>query len=379
MKGLLYYKAGDLRYTEDLPEPQVENDNDVKIKVAYCGICGTDLHEYLEGPIFFPKNGKGDMISGAKMPCCPGHEMFGTVVSVGKGVKNVKAGDRVVIEATAHCSDRARYPKTAPKVPECIPCSTGKPNICKDINFIGLGTASGGFGQYIVYGADHILKIPDFVPLDAAALVEPMSVAWHAIERANFKPGQTALVLGGGPIGLASILALKGHKAGRIVVSEPALIRRQYAENLGAEVFNPAEHKDVNGDLRGLLPKTDGFDAAFDCSGIQATFTTSIEAIHPGGIAVNVAIWADKPITYSPMSLTYKEKIATGSMGYVVQDFADVIKALDNKSIPVESVKKLITGKALPKDGVEKGLKELINHKETNVKILIAPNGTDIV
>ncbi|QPG76286.1 hypothetical protein FOA43_003672 [Brettanomyces nanus] len=379
MKGLLYYNRGDLRFSEEVPEPKVVNDNDVKIKVAYCGICGTDLHEYLEGPIFFPKAGKKDKISGFELPLCPGHEMSGVVVEVGDKVTHVKKGDHVVIEATSHCSDKARYKETMKQgLPFCSACKAGKPNICKDLNFLGLGTGSGGFGQYVVYGSDHVLKLPEFVPLDTAALVEPISVAWHAVEQANFKPGQTALVIGGGPIGLASILALKGHKASRIVCSEPALMRRQFAERLGAEVFNPMEHKDTVGDLKALVPETEGFDAAFDCSGIPITFQTSIDALGHGGIAVNVAIWADKPIQYNPMSLTYQEKLATGSMGYVVKDFAEVIEAIANGLIPLESVRVLITGKVSAQDTVEKGFNELINHKESNVKILVTPNGEQL-
>ncbi|VEU19703.1 DEKNAAC100221 [Brettanomyces naardenensis] len=376
MKGLLYYKSGDLRYSEEVPEPIVVNDNDVKIKIAYCGICGTDLHEYLEGPIFFPKPGAMDKISGFKLPLCPGHEMSGVVTEVGSKVTNVKPGDHVVVEASSHCSDRARYKETVSQdIPFCSACKAGKPNICKDLNFLGLGTGSGGFGQFVVYGADHVLKLPDFMPLDVSALCEPISVAWHAVELAKFKPGQTALVLGGGPIGLAAILALKGHKAGRIVVSEPALIRRQFAQKLGAEVFNPLDHKDAISDLKNLLPETEGFDASFDCSGVPVTFQTSIEALGPGGIAVNVAIWADKPIQYIPMDLTYQEKFATGSMGYVVKDFAEVIHAFEEGLIPVESARVLITGKVTPKETVQKGFKELIDHKEANVKILVTPNG----
>ncbi|KAF6006089.1 hypothetical protein HII13_005209 [Brettanomyces bruxellensis] len=374
MKGLLFYDRGDLRYS-DIPEPEIEDENQVKVKVAYCGICGTDLHEYLEGPIFFPKKGDVNPISGATVPICPGHEMSGIVEKVGSNVTHLKPGDHVVIEASAHCSDMVHYKKTVEPKPFCSACKAGKPNCCKNTNFIGLGVASGGFGQYVVYGAEHILKVPDSIPIDTAALVEPISVAWHGVERANFKPGQTALVLGGGPIGLASILALRGHKAGKIVCSEPALIRRELAKKLGAEVFNPMDHKDPIGDLKALVPETEGFDASFDCSGIPVTFSTSIDALGPGGTAVNVAIWADKPIKYIPMCLTYQEKFATGSMGYVVDDFAAVIKAIDSGLIPIDCIRHMITGKVEPKDTVEKGFKELITHKETNVKILVTPNG----
>ncbi|QOU21045.1 hypothetical protein BRETT_000762 [Brettanomyces bruxellensis] len=375
MKGLLYYGSKNVKYSEDAPEPQIQDDNQVKIKVAYCGICGTDLHEYLDGPIFFPKEGKKDKISGFKLPLVEGHELSGTVVQVGKNVKGIKVGDKAVVEASGHCSDRKYYKDTVEQnKPLCGACKKGMPNICRDLSFLGLGTASGGFGEYIVYGADHVVKVPESIPLDIAALVEPISVAWHAVERANFKKGQTALVLGGGPIGLATILALKGHEAGKIVCSEPALLRREFAEKLGAEVFNPMDHKDAIGDLKALVPETEGFDASFDCSGIPVTFSTSISALGAGGTAVNVAIWADKPIKYMPMCLSYEEKFATGSMGYIVKDFEEVIKALETGRIPLDAAKMMITGKVALKDTVSVGYKNLIEHKEKNVKILVSPS-----
>ncbi|KAH3661745.1 hypothetical protein OGAPHI_005923 [Ogataea philodendri] len=377
MKGLLYYGTNDIRYSESVSEPQIQNPNDVKLKVSFCGICGTDLKEYTYsgGPVFFPKNGAKNEISGYELPLCPGHEFSGVVVEVGTGVKNVKPGDRVAVEATSHCSDRARYKDTvAQDLGLCLACESGSPNCCTSLSFCGLGGASGGFAEYVVYGEDHMVKLPESVPDDIGALVEPIAVAWHAVERARFRPGDTALVLGGGPIGLATILALRGHQAGKIVCSEPAKIRREFAEDLGAEVFDPTQTEDANAALKAMVPENEGFHASFDCSGIPQTFTTSVVAIGPSGTAVNVAIWGDHPIGFAPMSLTYQEKYATGSMCYTVKDFEAVVKALDEGLIPIEKARKLITGKVNLKDGVELGFKQLIEHKETNVKILVTPD-----
>ncbi|KAG7854693.1 hypothetical protein KL919_004975 [Ogataea angusta] len=377
MKGLLYYGTNDIRYSETVPEPEIKSPKDVKIKISYCGICGTDLKEftYPEGPVLFPKKGTKDRISGYELPLCPGHEFSGTVVEVGSGVTSVKPGDRVAVEATAHCSDKARYKDTVAQDSElCIACKSGSPNCCASLSFCGLGGASGGFAEYVVYGEDHMVKLPDSIPDDIGALIEPIAVSWHAVERARFQPGQTALVLGGGPIGLATILALHGHQAGKIVCSEPALIRRQFAQELGAEVFDPSKCDDANAALKALVPENEGFHAAFDCSGIPQTFTTSIVATGPSGIAVNVAIWGDHPIGFMPMSLTYQEKYATGSMCYTVKDFQQVVEALENGLIPMDKARKMITGKVNLRDAVEKGFKRLIEHRETNVKILVTPN-----
>lgn len=351
------------------------NGNDVKVEIAFCGICGTDLHEFLDGPIFFPEGEGVSEISGKGLPLCPGHEFSGVVKAVGTAVTKFKAGDRVVVEATSHCSDRERYPVEERAF--CAACNAGKPNCCKHLSFVGLGTDHGAFGQYVVYGEDHVLKIPDSLPLDLAALVEPLAVAWHAVRCANFQEGQSAVVLGGGPIGLCTILALKGHKAGRIVCSEPAGIRREFAERLGVEVFNPNDYEDPIMELKNMLPETEGFTASFDCSGVQKTFDTSIDVLGPGGTAVNVAIWPNKPVQFVPMCLTYQEKRATGSMCYVTSDFAEVLEAIGQQLISMDEMRMLITGKVEARDAIEGGFMQLINHKETNVKILIAPNGVD--
>ncbi|CDK24126.1 unnamed protein product [Kuraishia capsulata CBS 1993] len=369
MKGLLYYGNRDLRYSEDIETPQIRNANEVQIDVAWCGICGSDLHEYLEGPLFMPT--VADHISGKKMPLCIGHEFSGVVKTIGKDVTHVKVGDNVVVEATTHCSDRPRFCNDHSK---CLACSQGFFNCCSRLSFTGLGTDHGGFSDTVVVGADHVLKIPDNIPLDIGALVEPLSVAWHAVERSNLREGQSALVLGGGPIGLAVVMALQGHNAGKIVVSEPAEIRRQFAANLGVEVFNPTEHDDCVGALRELMGIKEGFDASYDCSGVPATLLQSIEALGPKGIAINVAVWPNVPTPYMPMDLTFQEKTATGSMCYTITDFEQVIEALHTGQMSMEKVRMLITGKINLKDGIEQGFARLISHKEQNVKILVTPH-----
>nr|BAE93262.1 glycerol dehydrogenase [Zygoascus ofunaensis] len=374
MKGLLYYKTGDIRYSEDVEEPEILSSHDVKIRVKFCGICGTDLKEYTYegGPLFLPKPGSSDKISGLELPLCPGHEFCGVVEEVGESVTRVKPGDRVAVEATTHCSDAVHYGVHDMEL--CVACKNGSPNCCTHLSFCGLGGASGGFAEKVVYGEEHMLKLPDSIPFDIGALIEPLAVAWHAVECAKFKPGSTALVLGGGPIGLATILALQGHQAGRIVCSEPACIRREYAAKFGAEVFDPSQHDDVIHELKALLPENGGFDASFDCSGVPQTFTTSIEALAPGGMAVNVAIWGDHAIDFGAMCLTYQEKTCTGSMCYTVKDFEEVINALDKGLISISKARLMITGKVNLKDGVELGFKQLIEHKETNIKILVTPD-----
>lgn len=381
MKGLLYYGNRDLRYSENIEEPTIQSPNEVLIDVAYCGICGSDLHEYLDGPIFFKKaaSATGDELSGAKLPMCPGHELSGVISKIGDGVKTLKVGDRVVVEASATCVDRKRVPKSKNlryDTPECSNCKRGITNCCLYLNFCGLGYSSGGFADKLVASEEHTVKITDNIPFDVAALTEPLSVAWHAVRISKLKEGDTAIVLGAGPIGLATILALQGHKAGRIVVSEIASIRREQAKSFGAEVFNSADYKSTVEAIEALKKLTNGagFQYAFDASGVKPTFDTSIGVLGARGIAVNIAIWPNKPIDFYPMNVTLEEKFYTGSIGYTRQDFEEVIEAIEKGLIDLKRCKSMITGVVGLKDSVDKGFVDLMKHKDKHIKMLITPN-----
>lgn len=375
MRALAYFKKQDIHYTEDLPEPKINHPKELIIDVAYCGICGSDLHEYTDGPIFLPKDGHTHPLSNAKLPQAMGHEMTGIVREIGSEVTKVKVGDHVVIEAGCGCKDLPRWPQSKFYGSKpCAACEAGLDNCCEHAGFTGLGVVSGGFAERVVVGEYHTIPLPNDIPLDVGCLVEPLSVVWHALKLANFKANKSALVLGSGPIGLACVLALKAQGASQIVVSEPAKIRRDFAEKLNITVFDPSKHgNNAVEELKKLSKSGNGFDFAFDCSGIKATFETGLQAITYRGSLVNVAIWG-KTLDFDPMEVTLLEKHFTGSIGYVAEDFEEVVAAIHKGDIKVDEIRHLITGKTDIKDGWEKGFLELMNHKETNVKILLTPN-----
>lgn len=376
MRALAYFGQKDIRFTNDLPEPTIQASDDVQIAISWCGVCGSDLHEYLDGPIFFPKDGEKHAMSGVGLPQAMGHEMSGVVAKIGPGVKNIKVGDHVVVETTGTCKDRYRWPDVKhASDEECAACKKDFYNCCSELGFCGLGCHSGGFAEKVVISEKHVVKVPKDIPLDVAALVEPLAVSWHAVRISQLKAGQSALILGAGPIGLATVLALQGHGAGTIVVSEPSASRRKQAEALGALTFNPFDHGDKAVDeLRKIPPGSDGFDFSYDCSGLKATFNTGLYALTFRGVAVNIAIWGHKPIDFYPMDVTKQEKFVTGSICYTVQDFEEVVEAMAEGRINIEKAKHMITGHEKIEDGFEKGIMDLINNKETNIKILLTPN-----
>lgn len=375
MRGLAYFKKGDIHFTKELPEPVIKADDELIIDVAYCGVCGTDLHEYTDGPIFMPKDGEVNSLSNESLPQAMGHEMSGYVVKVGPKVTKFKVGDRVVVEASAACVDLHRWPNSKlANAPQCDACKNGCENCCEYAGFTGLGVSGGGFAERMKAIEHHVVKLPDFLPMDVGALIEPLSVAWHGAKVAKFKEGNTALVLGSGPIGLAMILVLKAQGAKKIVVSDSASIRRELAEKLNVQTFDPSKHGESAVEkLRSIPEGGNGFDFAFDCSGVAPTFNTGIAAVHYRGTYCNVAIWG-KGLDFNPMDITLQEKNLTGSIGYTVEDFKQVIHAFETKKIDPEECKLLITGKQKIEEGWEKGFLELMNHKDIHIKILLTPN-----
>ena len=138
MKAARFHGPGDIRI-DDVPEPTV-GPGQVKVDVEWCGICGTDLHEYLEGPIFIPPKGSPHPLTGEEMPVVMGHEFAGVVSEVGDGVTHLKEGDRVVVEPYDVCG-------------ECAACRSGRYNICRKLGFVGLDGQQGGFAEKCVVGA----------------------------------------------------------------------------------------------------------------------------------------------------------------------------------------------------------------------------------
>ncbi|GGE59590.1 alcohol dehydrogenase catalytic domain-containing protein [Nesterenkonia cremea] len=223
----------------------------MKIQVSRNGICGTDLHEYYDGPIFIPADGPHP-ITGRQKPLVMGHEFSGTVVEAGPGVTEVQVGDRVAVEPIYRCG-------------KCRPCVSGNYNLCREIGFHGL-MADGAMAEYTVVPQSQVHRLPDSVPLEMGALVEPMSVAYHAAKLSGISDQGTALIYGAGPIGIGIWFALRGMGVTEIAVVEPSAGRRASIEALGAETLDPGA-VDVP---EVIAERTSGLgaDAAFDAAGV---------------------------------------------------------------------------------------------------------------
>lgn len=223
MRAARIHGPEDIR-VDDIEEPTV-GPNEVKVKVAFNGICGTDLHEYYHGPRLVPV-GRPHPVSGAMVPVVLGHEASGHVVELGDGVQHLALGDLVAIEPLQSCGS-------------CDRCSSGLYNLCFASLFHGLNTGGGGLSELTVVPAAKALLVPAGVTALQAGLVEPLAVAYHAVRRAQVEAGKTAVVHGAGPIGIGSFLALRRAGIDAIVV-EPSPARRAAVADLGAaRVIDP--------------------------------------------------------------------------------------------------------------------------------------------
>lgn len=351
MKAAVWYGKGDLRIA-DVPEPRVGKDQ-VKIRVRWCGICGSDAHEYKEGPMIIPK--KPHPLTGKSSPVILGHEFSGDVVEVGEEAKRIKMGDRVTINCLIYCGT-------------CVYCREGEYNMCLRLATVGLAW-DGAFAEYVVVPEYTVLKLPASVTYEMASFAEPVAVAVRAVKRSRLRVGDTAVVVGAGPIGLLVLQAARAAGASQVFAVEPIAARRDLAKQLGAsEAFDPGQ-----GDVgKEIADRTENLRAhvAFECVGSQSAFDTAVRLTGRRATIVMVGM-ALKPIEVPFFRLWGHEKEITTCTGYV-DEFPAALAFLADRRIQVEP---LITARIRLVDFIEKGLMEMIRNPAQYVKILVTPGG----
>lgn len=351
MKAAVWYKKRDIRIV-DIADPEVPKKGEVKIQVEWCGICGSDLHEYIAGPIFIPVDAPHPL-TGKIAPITLGHEFSGTVIEVGEGVKNVKIGERVAPDPAQVCW-------------ECYWCKRMEYNVCEKLSCIGL-SRDGGFANFVNVPAYGIHKIPDTMTFEQAALVEPVAVGMHAVRRAPVIEGNNVVVIGAGPIGIATLQCARVAGASQVIVLEIAKGRKEFAEKFGATtVIDPSKCDAV----KEVFKLTDGIgaDVTFECVGSQKTLILAVQTARRRGIAVIVGVF-ERPSEFMLSDVVSTEREIKGSYAYN-GEFAPVIKMINDGRLDANT---MITKKIKLDDIVEKGFKELINNKDENIKIIVSP------
>ena len=309
MKAAVYHGSGDLR-VEEVPVRKLK-DNEVKIQVKYCGICGTDIH------IFHGDGGCCDVTP----PLVPGHEFSGVVAEVGAGVKTVKVGDRVTGDPNDMCG-------------ECYFCKNGMQHFCK--NNIGIGTTvDGGFSEYVIMREKQVYKVSDDLSFIEAAMAEPISCCLHGIDLCNIKAGDTVLVMGGGPIGMIMMQLAKNAGASKVIMSEPVEEKREQALKLGATKTIDPLHEDVEAVLAEYC---ENVNVVIECVGNVHTQADAVRFAGRGATIMYFGLAApEESFPIRPDDIFKKELHITSS--YInPYSFERAIQILESGTVELESL-----------------------------------------
>lgn len=251
----------------DMPEPQIEKADDVKIKVVNCGICGSEVHAY-HGlhPFRIP-------------PIVSGHEVAGDVVEVGPGVTRFKVGDRVTVEPHYGCG-------------HCWYCKHGLYNVCPDKKVLGAGGWSGGLGEYIVTPEQTVVKLPDTLSYEEGALIEPVANGMYAVRHSNITPETNIVVIGCGPIGIGDFLCARLWNPKSILMVDVSDFNLQKAREMGAELTCNSRRENLAGRVMELTDGV-GADLVFLAFGDAPTVQQAFEITRRGGQIAQHALMED--------------------------------------------------------------------------------------
>jgi L-iditol 2-dehydrogenase len=327
---------------QDVPEPKI-NPNQIKVKIAYCGICGSELHafqpEFQTGKPTF----RGPQRSG---PRIMGHEASGTIVEVGPDTKaGYKVGQRVAMDFRCYCGS-------------CYYCRNKMQHFCERVT-----PASGAYAEYAVYNEDAIYVLPDDVTLEQGALLEPVSVAVHTIDIASPKAGSTMAILGGGPIGMLILEVAQKAGAAKILVSEPVEGRRKVAKQLGAtRVISPITEslEEVTKEMTGGR----GFDVVIDASGKLSVAQQALTLVDNCGTVVWAAMYPGGSELAVVPSFMYARELTIKSVFVSPYCFSRALNL-----VPTMDLKPLISIK--PIENILDGIQSLL--KGDGMKVLIKP------
>ena len=354
MRALQYHGRGDIRLN-DIPEPEPAP-SEIKVAVAGTGICGSDIHEYRGGPIAVPLDA-AHPLTGEQAPVTMGHEFSGTVVAVGERVTGVEVGQRVAPSALQRCG-------------ECESCRSGWPQLCALLAFHGLSGGGGGFAAFDTFPANLAHVLPDSVDDQLGALIEPLATGVHAIARGGVEDGDTVVILGGGPIGLTTLVSALAGRASQVVVSEPNPARAKAAERLGATAVLDPTTTDVVAAVRDLTGGR-GADVALDAAAAPSSFDTALGSVRPRGSVVNVAVWEDTT-PLQPNALLFTEVRVTGALGYTDAEFDRAIEIAAGGTYDLAS---LITRRIGLDDIVGDGFARLAESTGDDIKVLVRTGG----
>ncbi len=281
MKAACLLPEGGIEHQErDRPSPGT---GQVLIAPRMVGICGSDLHYYKDGRI-----GSWQV----RQPHVLGHEFAGVVAGLGEGVTNTRVGDHVAVEPIVPCE-------------ECDPCHRGLYNLCPNMRFTGSPHTDGALQEYVNVPARGVHRLPDGMDLALGALVEPTSIAVHAVRRSGIKPGDTVLIIGAGPIGLLILAVALDYGAEAVYSTDVDDGRLELSQSLGATAALNVAGLGSEKILEGL--STGAPDVVFEAVGSPGTLETAVRLVRPGGLVVAVGVNIEERIPFNLMLIQSKE------------------------------------------------------------------------
>lgn len=335
MRASFYEREREFSVGECVAVPPKKGE--VRLEIAYCGVCGTDVHIFM-----------GTMDSRVGRHRTIGHECSAVVAETGEGVEGFKPGDRVVVRPLDYCG-------------ECPTCRAGFCHICQNLKFMGVDSEGAFQGSWTV-DARTLHRIPDQISLQDGALIEPLAVACHDVERAEIKRGDKAVVIGGGPIGLLVAIAARSRGAD-ILISEVSEDRLKLAHDLGFDTVNP-----VTEDAEAaVLKRTDGAgaDVAFEVSGSQAGAELMTKIVRPRGRIVVVAIFG-KTVAVDLHKFFWREYQMRGARVYEKEDFEKALSLMEEEA---DDIRRLVTS-IYPLSRIQEAFEKIVDGRR-EMKVLI--------
>ncbi|WHY18457.1 NAD(P)-dependent alcohol dehydrogenase [Paenibacillus sp. G2S3] len=327
----------------DIPVPK---ENEALIKVYCIGICGSDVHYYEHGRI-------GRYV--VKEPIILGHELAGEVVEVGKKVANITVGDRVAVEPGITCG-------------QCDYCKSGRYNLCPDVVFLATPPVNGAWAEYIVMPSDYLFKLPDSMSYEEGAMLEPLSVGFHAMMRGKVQPFDRVLITGLGPIGLLAGQAAKLFGVSEIYGTDVVPFRRQLAMEMGFTAALDPVKENVQERINELTNGS-GVTLVVESSGNARAMADTIKLVRRGGRIVFVGLPADSVIPMDMGQFIDGEIDAYGVFRYA-NTYPAAIQALQHSSLDIE---KIVSHRFALTD-TQAALEVARKEKDTSIKVMIYPN-----
>ncbi|MFC1934046.1 zinc-binding dehydrogenase [Chloroflexota bacterium] len=324
-------------------EPKVKEENEILIEIGACGICGSDLKSYLSDEDLL------SYLSRYGWPISLGHEIGGTVCEVGSGITEFKEGDRVTCNADPPCG-------------YCFHCIRGQTNLCINRN---MQNRIGGFARYALVTPAYLYKLPKIVPVEEAALVEPLGVALRAIERSRLKPGDSALIIGPGSLGILATMLLKSAGIRPLVVAgrKTSRERLKVAAEIGAMTIE-IDGNNLLDEIRSLTGGL-GVDAVFDFTGDSEVMSESIEVVRIGGELLVVA--GGKACEFNEHQAVLKELTILTVRALQSSTWQRSVNLVSSRTIDIRKVISHI----LPLEEYEKAF-QLLRKREA-LKVILTP------